>query len=187
MPNALVTAADAKYLPAACCALLSSKADGEVGAQAELFVLAFDVSATDIRNANAFLGSRGASAEIIAIDADRFRQFRIDGYVSASTYSRLLLPEFFDDRWDRLLYIDSNMRVMTRLQPLFEANLHGKPVGAVHDYMQYLIYGIGGSSTRLSLRFDAPYFNAGIMCFDWPATIASGLMQQAKTFAIEKP
>ena len=186
MRNAIVTATDPKYLPAACCALLSCVGDG-VAEEASLFLLAGDVSAEDAKKADSFLKSRGASVEIVVIEAGRFHPFRIDGYVSASTYSRLLLPDFFDNHWDRLLYVDADARVMVPLQPLIEANLRGRPVGAIHDYLQHLIYGIEGSRKRLGLRSDAAYFNAGVVCFDWRATIASGLLEKAKTFAIENP
>lgn len=186
MRNAVVTATDSKYLPAACCALLSCVGDGNA-ANANLFLLAGGITAEEAKKANSFLRSHGASAEIIIIKADRFQRFRIDGYVSASTYSRLLLPEFFDDQWDRLLYVDADARVMVPLQTLLDTNLRGKPVGAVHDYLKYLIYGIKDSRTRLGLRSDAPYFNAGVICFDWRATIASGLLGQANAFAIENP
>ena len=98
MRNAIVTAADSKYLPAACCALLSCIGDGEIEVGTNLFVLAFDVSAEAAKTAEAFLKSRGASAEVIVLSADHFGKFRVDGYVSASTYSRLLPPEFFDGR-----------------------------------------------------------------------------------------
>jgi lipopolysaccharide biosynthesis glycosyltransferase len=187
MKNAIVTAADSRYLPAACCALLSCVGDGEAGAQASLFLIACDVSAQDAEDARSFLGSRGAEAEIIRINPNRFDKFRIDGYVSASTYTRLLLPEFFDDCWDRVLYVDSDMRVMTSLKGLLEVNLGGKPVGAVHDYMRYLIYGLEHSREQLGLRPDSPYFNAGMICFDWHAVLASGLLQTASEFAAKHP
>lgn len=187
MRNAIITATDKNYLPAACCALLSCVRDGGAGAQSQLFLLALDVSASEAESANIFLRSKGASAEIIAIGANNFRSFRLDGYVSASTYSRLLLAEIFDDQWDRLLYVDADMRVMAPLQALFDGDLRGKPIGAVHDYLQYLIYGIGGSRTRLGLQSDAPYFNAGLICFDWRATARSGLLQKAKAFATDNP
>jgi lipopolysaccharide biosynthesis glycosyltransferase len=185
MRNAIVTAADSTYLPAACCALLSCVGDGEAKGQAKFFLLACDVSARDAEKARSFLESRGTPAEIVVIGTDRFQPFRIDSYVSAATYSRLLLPEFFDDRWDRLLYLDADTRIMVALQPLLEASLQGRPVGAVHDYLQYMIFGIEDSRTRLTMRSDAPYFNAGIVCFDWRATISSGLLQRARTFAME--
>jgi lipopolysaccharide biosynthesis glycosyltransferase len=185
MQNAIVTAVDSKYLPAACCTLLSCAGDGETEAEKKFFLLACDVSTGDVEKAHRFLKSRDASVEIIVIGADRFQPFRVDGYVSAATYSRLLLPEFFDDRWDRLLYVDADTRIMVRLQTLLDTSLHGRPVGAVHDYLRYLIYGMGDSRKRLALRSEAPYFNAGVICFNWRATIASGLLRRAKSFAIE--
>jgi lipopolysaccharide biosynthesis glycosyltransferase len=122
MRYAIVTATDSRYLPAACCALLSCVGDGEAAGQARLFLLAYDISAVDAKNANAFLRSQGAEAEIFAVGADSFQKFRIDGYVSASTYSRLLLQEFFDDQWDRLLYVDADMRVMATADRRFQSD-----------------------------------------------------------------
>ena len=183
MRNAIVTAADSKYLPAACCALLSCVGEGQVGAQTKMFMLACGVSASEARKAHDFLMSRGVSVEIIVIGADRLRPFRIDSYISAATYSRLLLPQFFDDQWSRLLYLDADIRVTVPLQPLFDTSLRGRPLGAVHDYLRYEIFGMEESRERLGLRSDSPYFNAGVICFDWSTTISSGLLQRAQAFA----
>jgi lipopolysaccharide biosynthesis glycosyltransferase len=150
-------------------------------------MLACDVSAAEAERAEGFLKGRGAPVEIIKITAERFQRFRVDSYVSASTYSRLLLPEFFDDRWDRLLYVDADTRIMVPLQSLLDTSLEGKPVGAVHDYLQYIIYGVEGSRERLGLLHNAPYFNAGVMYFDWRRAIESGLLERARAFAIENP
>lgn len=185
MRSAIVTATDSEYLPAACCTLISCVGAGEAGSEAELFLLACDISAADAEKAHKFLKGSGALVEIVRIGADCFRPFRIDGYVSASTYSRLLLSKYFDDRWERLVYLDADTRVMTRLRPLIQADLSGKPIGAIHDYLRYLIYGMSDSRTRLALRSDAPYFNAGVICFDWRATLSSGLLEKARAFASE--
>jgi lipopolysaccharide biosynthesis glycosyltransferase len=157
--------------------------DGAIGAHASLFLIACDISSQDADNARKFLTSRGAEVEIIRIKPDRFDKFRIDGHVSASAYTRLLLPEFFDEGWKRILYVDSDMRVMTPLKQLLEGDLRGKPVGAVHDYMRYLIFGLEESRKRLGLRPDSAYFNSGLISFDWRAVRAAGLLQKASEFA----
>ena len=180
-----MTAADSNYLPAACCTLLSCAHDGCAAVNARYFLLAYDISVQEVENARSFLKNRGASVEIIKIQTQRFRGFRVDDSVTAATYSKLLLSEYFDDRWGRLLYLDADTRVMVRLETLLEAKLHGKVVGAVHDYLQYIIFGMEESRARLGMQTDAPYFNAGVLCFDWPATIASGLLKRARSFGIE--
>lgn len=185
MQNAIVTVADLTYLPAACCTLSSCIGDGGVEGQAKLFLLACGVSNDEAETARKFLNSRGASVEIVVIGADRLQAFRIDSYVSAATYAKLLLSDFFDDRWERLLYIDADTRVMVPLRTLLNTSLNGRPIGAVHDYLQYMAYGIEDARTRLGLRSDAPYFNAGIISFDWRATLASRMLQRAQSFAIE--
>jgi lipopolysaccharide biosynthesis glycosyltransferase len=72
---------------------------------------------------------------------------------------------------------------MSPLKPLIDCDLHARPMGAVHDYLRYVIYGMNETRSRLKLGPDAPYFNAGLICFDWGATIASGLLQRAQAFA----
>ena len=182
---AVVTAADSRYLPAACCTLLSCAAEGRLDAQVKFFIIACGASRNDIEKANAFLSSRGITADILIIDRDMLKSFRTDSYISASTYSRLLLLELFDGRWDRLLYLDADLRAMVDLRPLISIDLRGRPIGAVHDYLKYLIYGMDESRRRLGLSLNAPYFNAGVVCFDWHATIQSGLLQRAREFATE--
>ena len=59
--------------------------------------------------------------EVLEVCSDRFQPFRTDSYISSATYSRLLLQQFFDDRWDRLLYLDADLRVMVPLQPFSKA------------------------------------------------------------------
>jgi lipopolysaccharide biosynthesis glycosyltransferase len=53
--------------------------------------------------------------------------------------------------------------------------------------MRYLIYGLEHSREQLGLRPDSPYFNAGMICFDWHAVLASGLLQTASEFAAKHP
>jgi lipopolysaccharide biosynthesis glycosyltransferase len=185
LQNAIVSAADSKYLPAACCALLSCIEDGGAAGQAEFFLLACDVSSEEANKAKSFLKDRNVLAEIIKIGEGWSRPYRIDSYVSASSYSRLLLPEFFSDQWDRIIYLDADVRVMVKLETLLGTNLRGRPMAAVHDYLRYLIYGMEECRTRLSMRSDSPYFNAGVICFDWRATIGSELLTRAQAFARE--
>jgi lipopolysaccharide biosynthesis glycosyltransferase len=185
MKNAVVTAADSRYLPAACCALLSCAGEGAVGDDTMLFLLAIGASATELDNARRFFERHSVFADVVGIAVGRVQPFRADGYVSPATYARLLLCDQFDDRWDRLLFLDADTRVRVPLQPLFDTDLAGSPLGAVHDYVQYLVFGINNSRCRLSLTANAPYFNAGVLLFDWPVALQSGLLQRARTFAEE--
>ena len=92
-----------------------------------------------------------------------------DAKYPPAAYSRLLLDDFFDDQWERILYVEADMRVMARY------------------YVQYMPYGVRRQPRPHSLRPDSSYFNAGLICFDWRVTTSSGLLRQAKEFAIENP
>jgi lipopolysaccharide biosynthesis glycosyltransferase len=185
MRNAIVTAADREYLPAAVCALLSCANEGAVGIGTALFLLAIGCSAAEVDDVRGFLKRQGVSAQVVAIAAERLQPFQASNGLGVATYARLLLREDFDDRWNRLLYLDADVRVMVPLEPLFDVDLAGSPLGAVHDYVQYLISGIDESRRRLSLASHSTYFNAGVLLFDWPVAQRSGLLNRARIFAEE--
>jgi lipopolysaccharide biosynthesis glycosyltransferase len=90
-------------------------------------------------------------------DADVHLPLRI--HYSRDIYTRLWVATFFDETVDRVLYLDCDMVVVGSLDPLWEADLHGRTVGAV---------GIPGSTrgAHLGMAGDAGYFNSGVMVID---------------------
>lgn len=75
-----------------------------------------------------------------------------------STYVRLFLGNYIDDRYDRIIYIDADTMVIGSIRELTEMNLEN-PVAAVIDIMPYdyrKIIGFG----------DSYYFNCGVLVID---------------------
>ena len=174
MKVAVVTIADANYLPAACCTLLSCARAGKV--QANLYLIADNASADEIGAAEKFLAEQNITASIIRRESQPHPGYQRErtpyGLGSSATYTRLHLDEYFDISWQRILYLDADVRVVSPLDPLIETDLHGNPLGAaVQDK---------GWNT-------GPYFNAGVLLFAWETGLAATLLRETSRFLIENP
>ena len=175
MRTAIVTVTDEKYIPAACCTLLSCATAGRV--RSNLFLVTDGVSPTSTKAACDFLRQQAVQVDIIDHRSER-AAYRVDGYISFAAYTRLYLDKYFDERWDRLLYLDADTRVISPLQPLLNVDLCGRMLGAIENLRDV-------PQAIRNITADAPYFNSGVMLFDWPATLANGLLDRARHFARE--
>jgi len=169
MKAAVVVVADEHYLPNACCTLLSAARAGRV--DSNLFLLAESAPLTAVESARAFLRARRVPA--VVIDCRTRQAGRRSRWITEAAYTRLHLDEYFHAGWDRILYLDADIRVMAPLRPLLETDLKGRVVGAVLQEK---------GSTE-----EVPYFNSGVLLFDWPATLTSGLLAATRAEVRRNP
>jgi lipopolysaccharide biosynthesis glycosyltransferase len=80
--------------------------------------------------------------------------------VTADTYSRFWVEEFFAEDVDRVLCLDVDMVIVGSIAPLWNTDLEGRLVGVVD------IPGAGIASTRIGLRAEDGYFNSGVLLID---------------------
>jgi len=89
------------------------------------------------------------------------------------TYTRLWVSEFFPANTDRVLYLDADTVVVGSITPLWTTDLEGALMGAVD------IPGSNTGVTRLAIRAEDGYFNAGVLIIDlaqWRATRAEQIV-----------
>jgi lipopolysaccharide biosynthesis glycosyltransferase len=187
MTIAIATTTDRNYLPAACCQLLSVDEHLPDRDDVRLFLVWCDVDDRDRAEAERFFETR--SLEVTTIDAQDVAE-EVDVLATRwprSAYLRLYFDTLFDDDVDRLVYFDADTRVCTSLEPLLDADLQQRPVGAVHDFIYYVSGNIERRRHDLFLGPGAPYLQSGVMVFDWPATIASARLERARDFLTEHP
>jgi lipopolysaccharide biosynthesis glycosyltransferase len=99
-----------------------------------------------------------------------FRKFAIPGdlllplnplaHYTIDTYTRLWVGEFFPATVDRVLYLDADIVVLDSIAPLWTTDLDGALMGAVD------IPGSDRGVTRLAMRPEDGYFNAGVLIID---------------------
>ena len=70
---------------------------------------------------------------------------------------------------------------------MLSADLHGQPIGAVHDFIYYVTGNIRRRRRDLFLAEDAPYFQSGVIPFDWPAMLACDGLDATRRFLTEHP
>ena len=90
-------------------------------------------------------------------------------HYTMDTYSRLWIGEFFPPHVSRVLYLDGDMVVVGSIAPLWNTDLGGALMAAVD------IPGSDRGVTRLAMRDEDGYFNAGVLLIDleqWRATLA---------------
>ena len=103
-------------------------------------------------------------------------EFETRTYISRATYYRFAIPEFAGPDTKRALYIDSDTVVLGNLRELWDTDLGGAPIGAVHD---------GGLNAQgFAEKWDLPpvdlgYFNAGVLVLDLEQIRRSGFFEQA--------
>jgi lipopolysaccharide biosynthesis glycosyltransferase len=188
VPNiAIVASCDRGYLPAACCLLKSVQDHLPSDATAQLFLVICDVSADDIREAERFFSKREMSVRIVVPDfVDRLIK-PVQSRWPRAAYLRLYFDLLFDKTFDRVVYLDSDMRVRAPLAPLLEAELRGQPVGAVHDFIYYLSGNIRRCRRKLFLSDGSGYLQSGVMVFDWPKILAGDYLARARKFLSDYP
>jgi lipopolysaccharide biosynthesis glycosyltransferase len=184
--TAIVVCSDARFLPAACCQLLSVAQHLPCDDAAQLFLVCCDVEAADLLEAERFFATRTLDVRIIVPEfADSIET--IKSRWPRAAYLRLYFDQVFGAEFNRLIYFDADTRVRVSLEPLLNADLSGRPVGAVHDFIYYLTGNIRRRRRDLFLADDAPYLQSGVMVFDWPATLEDRTLSRARQFLRDHP
>ena len=95
---------------------------------------------------------------------------------------RLCLPEIISQKYQRLLYLDSDVLALADLSPLLNIDLDGKALGAVPEVKMAHRRGVITDRHRrlLGLAKTDDYFNAGVLLFDWPKTCKDQLLENAR-------
>jgi lipopolysaccharide biosynthesis glycosyltransferase len=179
--TAVVIIADEAYVPPACCAAISCRSAGRF--DGPIFLLVTSGSEDSLETARRFLNGRRLDVQVMRFEPS-LSDYRVHAWITPTAYARLHLDEIFDSTWDRLLYLDADTRVRGELQPLFATDLDGRILGAVNQCWQEMDQ---KHLQRLSMAPDAPYFNSGVLLFDWPKVLSSGLLPATQRFAIDNP
>ena len=172
-PNAIILCCTANWLPYAAATLLSCVQQGASDV-ADLHVAVLDANAGDHENFANFTQSHGFAArlldaalpsELAAFPALRF---------SSAALLRLKLDEILPPTYKRVLYLDCDILAESHVADIFSADLGGKALGAVEDYQSLPgpLALLSSHTQAIGLGKNAPYFNSGVLLFDWAQTCA---------------
>jgi hypothetical protein len=114
---------------------------------------------------------------------DVFTDLFLDARRTATVYSRLALPHLFQGDYERILYLDCDVFLLSgELSRLFAIDMGGRAVAAVRDIPQW------SRPNRLVKPFAelgipaAKYLNSGVLLIDTAAYVAQDLFQRCLDF-----
>ena len=155
----IVSAADDAYVAHFCAMLHSAWLHNPT---ASYYLLATGVTGRNLDLLREFASRRDIKLEILVLDARRYTGLPVAARFSASTWSRLFIPELLPPAVDRILYLDADISVNARLEPLFHMDMQGRPAAAAPDRQDWL----AGEKAALGLDESVVYFNSGVMLLD---------------------
>lgn len=80
-------------------------------------------------------------------------------------YARLFIPHFIPTHIEKVIYMDVDMIVLTNISKLWDIDLGGKAIGAVHEPTATFADGVKNYS-ELGFSSDLEYFNSGLLLID---------------------
>lgn len=146
-------ACDHNFVQHTAVMLTSLQLNGAVP-EATILIAGFDLDRHDHDTLRAAAGEFGRDVRFVEITRDMLgalAEREWEGHYSLPIFGRLFLSDVVTQPGARLLTLDSDMIVNTSVRPLFEQNLLGDYLGAIHD-------------TPRSDNLD--YFNSGMMVIE---------------------
>lgn len=158
----VAVAADRPYLPHAATlarSLLVTQRDP--GAVRLHLLHPPDLDPVDLHRLEAMVTDLGGSLVTHAVADPRLADLPAAGRITEVMWFRILLPDLLPDA-SRVLYLDCDIVATDDLAPLFDLDLGGRAVAAVHN----VPYGGADDLGRLGLDPAHRYFNSGVLLLD---------------------
>src|SRR5690606_6741170 len=80
-------------------------------------------------------------------------------------YARLFIPHFVPQEVEKVVYLDVDMIVLKDVFDLWNIDISGYTIAAVHDTFDTAYYGIKNYE-ELGIPKDSKYFNSGLLMID---------------------
>lgn len=179
LKTAIVACGDANWMPAAAVALLSCARAGQA-LDSELLLCVHGATPDDAAALAAFNAKHNLAIQLIAADGTEFANLEL-GRFGIGAALRLISDRLLSPSFDRVLYLDSDILVMQPLAPLLNMDLEGHPIAAAPGVFMLKEITPRARALRagIGLDEDEPYFNSGVLLFDWQMTLALGALPQA--------
>jgi lipopolysaccharide biosynthesis glycosyltransferase len=170
--NAVFVVTDSRQFPVA--AYQAARIRALVDPAEVDFVIASD-SEEDFRRAAEF----GLSFVPLPIEAAlAARQYPVNAsFITPASYFRLYVPRLVSERYDRLLYVDTDVYFHdARFVGLFGLDMAGHAIAAVRDTLPHYADDVAVREfTRTGTLAHRHYFNNGVMLIDVAAYLASDI------------
>lgn len=183
--KAIVYGTDGGYLPLVCYSIKSISESTPV--LPEIFVLLIDVTAEEVAEAKAFLNTICPEVRFVAVEEEEFQGGKVKQNITRAMYLRLHLHKFLGSNYERVLYIDGDTRIVSNINPLFDTDLKGKTLGAVHDLLVLGQPDFPKIRKNCEIPEGHSYFNSGVLLLDLARWKELRIGERALRFCLDYP
>lgn len=178
---AIVTCVTPNWLPPAAVTLLSC---AQHGAEefADLIILCAGATAGDETNLQSFNSHHGIQIKLLNVVPGDLSGID-SGRLGVGAILRLKLNEFLPHEFKKVLYIDSDVLCMQTLSKLFAMSLDGFAFAAVESTAMMPVINKTAEAhlKSIGMATTAPYFNSGIVLFDWTTILKTDFFKDCLT------
>ncbi len=125
------------------------------------------------------IGIRHSHVTFIDINHDDYTGFPTTATISAASYYRISIPDFFDQKVEKIIYLDCDIIVKKDIIFLWETDLQEYPIAAVEN--------ISKTTYKKSGLPQKDYFNSGVMLLNLKKWRDENISKQVLTFIVENP
>lgn len=169
-PIRILCAADEAFAPQLCVMLTSLLDHHPHDRGIEIYVFASELPDPERRKIEASLtrsrpGFDVASLHWLSPDRSILQGLHVSLHVSLETYSRVLAPFVLPADFDRILYLDCDMVVVSDLSELYDSPFNGAAVLAARDLEVANVAAPTGvfNYRELGIPPETRYFNGGVL------------------------
>ena len=175
---AVVCCATSNWLPAAAVTLLSCLRQS-VPTDTDFVIMLVGGGAADDEALAAFNAKHSTAIRLQHVEIVEQEILDLGRWLGHGI--RLTMSRYFDERYRRVLYLDSDVLALHPIDELLDMDLKGYPLGAAIDvgFMPDLVP--TSAQHRAAIGFDdvTPYFNSGVLLFDWRQCLSGQYLQKA--------
>lgn len=187
MKNAIVTCVTPNWLALAAVTLLSCSMF-EHDQNTEFFIVISEPTQKHYDELVVFNLKHKINIKLIATQTSEFQDIETTRF-SIATLLRLKLDEILPNNFDRVLYLDSDVLAGSSCMELLTTNLNGLPLGAVEEIGSLSWIAKNGPTlkTQIGMSPHFPYFNAGVLLFDWQQTLKLNILNKCRELLVTRP
>lgn len=131
----------------------------------EFFILTTGLSKSNTALLMDMVSNNGSKLQIVNVDSEAIKDFPMPktqgSHISIATYFRLFVERLLPKHVDKVLYLDSDIVVRSKIDELWETNMEDGALGAVYQHTDWALS--NKSFERLGIKREQGYFNAGVL------------------------
>jgi len=169
-PVRILCAADAAYAASLCVMLVSLLINHAKNRKIEIYVLASEIPEDDRRKIETSLRANRLDFELSSLhwlspSRDIVQGLPVSDHINLEAYSRLLAPLVLPQDVTRVLYLDSDMVILSDLSTLYDSPQDDCAIHATRDIDVGTVCAKKGvfNFADLGIPPKTPYFNSGVL------------------------